>query len=55
MNKNDQKFMPIKPLIFYQDRNVLVMSVKIPLEDQCSIVEMLIGDAEDEAVKQFKR
>ena len=26
---------------------------EIPFEDQCSIVEMLIGDAEDEAVKQF--
>ena len=26
---------------------------EIPFEDQCSIVEMLIGDAEDGAVKQF--
>jgi len=26
---------------------------EIPFEDQCSIAEMLIGDAEDEAVKQF--
>lgn len=26
---------------------------EIPFEDQCSIVEMLIGDAEDEVVKQF--